>query len=330
MTPQYRTIASRAAWLDRSARGRLRFEGPDAASFLHALVTNDVTALSAGRGVYAAWLTPQGRMITDLRILRDNERIVAEVPEGLAPDLASRFDQLIFSEDVRVSDESESTRQVVVFGDEAAQVIEDALAGIGNPVPNLSGLPILGHVTSGDLRVVRTDDVALPNFSIWMPLDRWDAMQAALNNRGAVEDGGTADLFEALRIESGRPRFGVDMTTDTIPLEAGLLDRAISMTKGCYVGQEVIVRIMHRGGGRVVKQLVKLVSDAGVTAVPEVGTTVMDDGREVGKVTSAAIGPATQLVVALAYVHRDSAVDGRQLTLGFGHEVRVVLPSGVL
>jgi folate-binding protein YgfZ len=135
-------------------------------------------------------------------------------------------------------------------------------------------------------------------------------------------------MFEALRIESARPRFGVDMTTDTIPLEAGLLDRAISMTKGCYVGQEVIVRILHRGGGRVVKQLVKLVSDAGVTAVPDPGTIVLDEGREVGKVTSAAIGPATGLVVALAYVHRDSAETGHRLTLGSGQEVSVVAGSG--
>jgi folate-binding protein YgfZ len=326
MTPQYRTIASGAAWLDASARGRLRFDGPDAASFLHALLTNDVMALASGRGLYAAWLTPQGRMITDLRLLRDPGALVAEVPEDLAPELASRFDQLIFSENVQVSDISASTRQVVVFGERAAQVIEGALAGIGAPVPNISALPNLDHATSGDLRVVRTDDVTLPNYSVWMPGERWAGVAAALNNMGAVEDG----LFDALRIEAGRPRFGVDMTTDTIPLEAGLLDRAISMTKGCYVGQEVIVRIMHRGGGRVARQLVRLVSDAGVTAVPDAGTTVLDQGREVGKVTSAAIGPATELIVALAYVHRDSAEAGRRLTLGSGHEMRVVLPSGVL
>ena len=328
MTPQYRTIASGAAWLDASARGRLRFEGPDAASFLHALVTNDVMMLVAGRGVYAVWLTPQGRMITDLRLLRTAEGVVAEVPESMASSLASRFDQLIFSEKVQVFDESEATRQVVVFGNQAAQVVQDVLGASGNLAADSSALPILGHFTSGDLRVVRTDDVALPNYSIWMPAGRWDAVEAALHNKGAVNDGGTAALFEALRIEAARPRFGVDMTTDTIPLEAGLLDRAISMTKGCYVGQEVIVRIMHRGGGRVVKHLVTLVSDAGVTAVPEVGTTVLDQGREVGKVTSAAIGPARELVVALAYVHRDSAEAGRRLTLASGHEVSVEAVAG--
>ncbi len=323
MTPQYRTIASGSAWLDASARGRLRFEGPDAASFLHALVTNDVTALAPGRGVYAAWLTAQGRMITDLRLLRDGNGVMAEVPEGLAASLASRFDQLIFSEDLRVFDDTAATRQMVVFGEQAEHVIADVLADLGTPTLEPGTLPVLGHFESGDLRIVHTDDVALPNFSIWMAAERWDGVVAALLDKGAVADSGTAALFEALRIEAARPRFGVDMTTDTIPLEAGLLDRAISMTKGCYVGQEVIVRIMHRGGGRVVKQLVKLISDAGVTAVPDVGTAVLDQGREVGTITSAALGPSTERIVALAYVHRDSAHPGRRLTLGTGHEVGV-------
>jgi folate-binding protein YgfZ len=331
MTPQYRTIASGAAWLDRSVLGRIRFDGPDAASFLHALVTNDVAGLSPGRGAYAAWLTPQGRMITDLRLLRDEDRVVAEVPEGMAPELVSRFDQLIFSENVRVVDDSEASREIVVFGSKAAHVICAALEGCEPLESELDALPILGHVTWGGVRVVRTDDVPLATYALWLPVEKWEKLEAALHNNGAMNDGSTAAVFEAMRIESGRPRFGVDMTTDTIPLEAGLLDRAISMTKGCYVGQEVIVRILHRGGGRVVKQLVQLLSMPGVTAVPQPGTAVLDERREVGKVTSAAMGPASERVVSLAYVHRDSTEAGRHLTLETGHEVTVgVLPSGVL
>ena len=276
-----------------------------------------------GRGVYAAWLTPQGRMITDLRLLRDSERVVAEVPEGLAPALATRFDQLIFAEKVSVFDDSPQTRQLVVFGNQAGRVVDDLVSTIGNAQPGIATLPVLGHFSSGEIRVVRTDDVALPNYSIWMPAERWDSVVATLHNKGAVNDRGTAALFDALRVEDARPRFGVDLTTETIPLEAGLLDRAISMTKGCYVGQEVIVRILHRGGGRVVKQLVKLEAEPGVTAVPEAGTVVLDGEKETGKVTSAAIGPAAGRVVALAYVHRESAEVGRRLTLASGQEVSV-------
>jgi folate-binding protein YgfZ len=323
MTPQYRTIAAGAAWLDVSARGRIRFDGPDAASFLHALVTNDVENMPAGRGVYTAWLTPQGRMITDMRLMRDDGRLFAEVPDGLAAPLAKRFDQLIFSENVRVFDDTASTRQVIVFGEQASRVVGEVA---GRPAEELATLPVLGHFTVGDLRIVRTDAVALPNYSIWMPAGNWHSVTAALNEHGATAlpaatDGSGSALFEALRIESGRPRFGIDMTTDTIPLEAGLLDRAISMTKGCYVGQEVIVRILHRGGGRVAKHLAQLVADEGVTSVPAVGTPILDDGRDVGAITSAALGPATGRVVALGYVHRDSAQAGRRLALGSGQEV---------
>ncbi len=301
----------------------MRFLGPDAASFLNALVTNDVTSLSpglvgeagsagqTGEGCYAAWLSPQGRMITDLRLLRDTDAVCAEVPEGMAADLAARFDQLIFAENVQVIDDTPDTRAVVVFGARAADAVS-AAAGVS--AEDVRSLPTLGHLGDSSIRVIRTDDIALPNFLVWTPASRWEALQHALVAAGSIN--APVDFLEALRIESGHPRFGVDLTPDTIPLEAGLLDRAISTTKGCYVGQEVIIRILHRGGGRVVKQLVRCAAAPGVTAVPVVGTQVFDAGRDVGVVTSAAIGPSSEQVVALAYVHRDSAEVGRTVSLG--------------
>ena len=318
MTPQYRTIATGAGWLDVSARGRLRFDGPDAASFLHALVTNDVASLPVGRGVYAAWLTAQGRMVTDMRLLRVAEGVLAEVPAGLASSLAVRFDHLIFAEKVAVVDDSGDTRALSVFGGRAAQVVADAT---GIPATRIGELSILDHVAHDGLTVIRTDDVALPNFEIWMPTLRWDSAVAAVIAAGAVDvqpagPAGQGTIFDALRIEAGHPVFGIDMTPETIPLEAGLLDRAISTTKGCYVGQEIIIRILHRGGGRVAKLLVQLLADPDVTDVPDAGTPVFDQGREVGAVTSAAPGPATGRVVALGYVHRDSAEGGRHVTVG--------------
>jgi len=318
MTLQYRTIATGAGWLDTSARGRLRFDGPDAPSFLHALVTNDVASLPVGRGVYAALLTPQGRMITDLRLLRIAEGVLAEVPGALASSLTVRFDHLIFAEKVAVVDDSGDTRALCVFGGRAAQVVADAT---GIPLSRIAELSVLDHISHEGLRVVRTDDVAFPNFEIWLSSDRWQPVVDAVTAAGAVEvlpatDAQQGTIFDALRIEAGQPLFGVDMTADTIPLEAGLLDRAISTTKGCYVGQEVIIRILHRGGGRVAKHLVRLLADPDVTDIPAAGTPVFDQGREVGAVTSAARGPAADRVVALGYVHRDSADAGRHVTVG--------------
>jgi folate-binding protein YgfZ len=303
--------------------GRIRFEGADAASFLHGLVTNDVTGLNPGEGTYAAWLTAQGRMITDLVLLQDVDRVLAEVPEGLASDLAARFDQLVFSEEVQVLDDTADISAISVFGDRAAEVV----AGVtGIPPDEIAALPLHGHVTLDDLRVVRTEDIDGAAFAIWMPAERERSRTLALEAAGAVE--ASAELLDAYRIEAGRPLFGVDMTTETIPLEAGILDRAISMTKGCYVGQEVIVRILHRGGGRVAKRLVQLVADSAARDVPAPGTPVFDGDKEVGVVTSVAVGPTTGRVTALAMVHRDSAEPGRTLTAS-GVQL-TVLPSDVL
>jgi folate-binding protein YgfZ len=299
MTLQYRTIDE----------GRLRFEGPDAASFLHALVTNDVEGLAPGRGCYAAWLTPQGRMITDLLLLRDDTGVWAGVPDGMAPALQTRFDQLIFSEDVRVTDVTPETTAALIVGDDAAAAIATAT---GADRAAVEALPVFGHLTVGDVRVVRTDQTARPTFQVWAKKTSGAFFEDTVAKK-------TPDVFfEALRIEAGRPKFGVDMTTDTIPLEAGLLDRAISQTKGCYVGQEVIVRILHRGGGKVVKHLMALEFDEAVTEVPTPGTTLVHDGKDVGAVTSAARSVTTGRIIALGYVHREAATAGQVLQSSAG------------
>ncbi len=291
MTLQYRTIEE----------GRLRFEGPDAAAFLHALVTNDVEGLAAGRGCYAAWLTPQGRMITDLLLLRDETGIWVEVPEGMAPALQTRFDQLIFSEDVRVTDVTGDTTATLIVGENAASAIA---AATGADAAAIEALPVFGHLTVGGFRVARIDKTALPTFQVWSPNTTSPAIFQGISSDADVD---------ALRIEAGRPKFGVDMTTDTIPLEAGLLDRAISQTKGCYVGQEVVVRILHRGGGKVVKHLVTLAFDDAVSDVPAAGTVLAHSGKDVGAVTSAARSLTTGRIIALGYVHRDAATPGQVL-----------------
>ena len=291
MTLQYRTIEE----------GRLRFEGRDAASFLHALVTNDVEGLAPGRGCYAAWLTPQGRMITDLLLLRDETGVWAEVPAGMASALQARFDQLIFSEDVRVSDVSADTSAVTLVGTDAAAAVATAT---GADPAAVQALPVFGHLTPGDFRVIRTDETALPTFQVW---------GEKMSSEAIFPKIASELIFDALRIEAGRPKFGVDMTTDTIPLEAGLLDRAISQTKGCYVGQEVIVRILHRGGGKVVKHLMTLEFDEAVQAAPAAGTALTHDGKDVGAVTSAARSLTTGRFIALGYVHRDTATIGQVL-----------------
>ena len=133
-------------------------------------------------------------------------------------------------------------------------------------------------------------------------MDHSDALAQAIRDAGAVDV--DPAVAEVCRIESGRPVFGRDMTEDTIPLEAGIEDRAISLTKGCYVGQEIIIRVLHRGHGRVARRLVGLTLDSGA-AVPVPGAAIRGGDRDIGTITSAALSPALERPIALGYVHRD-------------------------
>ena len=123
----------------------------------------------------------------------------------------------------------------------------------------------------------------------------------------------TDELFTALRVDAGRPLFGVDMDTETIPLEAGLLDRAISTTKGCYVGQEVIIRVLHRGGGRVARRLVKIKFDGEASGQLQPGAGLRIGDREAGRVTSLAPALDDSGAIALAYLRREFAEVGQKV-----------------
>ncbi len=252
----------------RADRGRLRLTGRDALPFLQALVSNDVEALPVGGACDAVYLTPQGRMITDMRVFRREDDVIVSVPAELAAALAARLDSLVFSEDVQIADVSASTSQLTLI----------------------------------DERLNTHDVVDEPP------------------PQGAPEL--PAAALELRRIEAGAAKWGVDMNEETIPLEAGLLDRAISQSKGCYVGQEVIIRVLHRGGGKVAKRLMKLTLEPGAP-VPERGTPIDAGGTAVGTITSAAFAPKSNCAVALGYVKREHAemgtrveVGGRQAVLG--------------
>jgi folate-binding protein YgfZ len=307
---QYRILDQRPGWVDRSDRGWLRVEGRDAVPFLHALVSNDVERLTPGAGTYAAYLTPQGRMIADLEILHRGDVLLAGVARGVAGPLASRLDQAIFAEDVRVSDVSGGFASMLVIGATAARIVSQ---GLDVDIARLNALPELGHCDIAGGFVMRSGEAPLDAFTVVVSTgDRGDTV-GRLERAGAwpADDA----LATALRIAAGRPRFGVDMTEDTIPLEAGLLDRGISTTKGCYVGQEIVIRILHRGAGRVAKRLVTLAWTAESSVAPAAGTPLVADDRAVGHLTSVAPALTGDGWAGLGYVARDWAVIGRTVAI---------------
>ena len=311
---QYRALSEGAGLVNRTSRGRLRLTGQDRRDYLQGLLTNDILALSAGSGCYACLLTAQGRMIADMYVVETGEAILMDLEGAVSARVAEHLEQFVFSEDVEVSDVSQSTAQLGVFGPHAAAVVSRVLAssdGEGATRADLEGLAVFGNRAGAwngaPLTLVRRDDLGGLGFDLFIAVDHADRLAQALRDAGAVDvDSAVADVR---RIEMGRPVFGTDMTEDTIPLEAGIEDRAISLTKGCYVGQEIIIRVLHRGHGRVARRLVGLTLDAGAT-VPTHGSAIRSGEREIGTITSAALSPVLARPIAMGYVHRDFVEPG--------------------
>jgi len=239
------------------------------------------------------------------------------VPVALGEVVQRQLNAAIFAEDVRLLDEGVVWGMLGVHGPGAAAAIARALVG-SRPSANRLSAPVLDgwrELTNAPLgalgRLMRLDHYGAPGFVLRVPVDTRDLWMSRLRLAGATPI--AAEVLEFARIEAGRPEFLVDMDADTIPLEAGIEDRAISFTKGCYVGQEVIVRVVHRGGGRVARKLVGLRLDG--DAVPAVRATVRAERGEAGRVTSAAWSPRLRAPVALAYVHRDFIQPGTTLTV---------------
>ena len=320
----YEAARRRAGVIDRSGRGRIVVSGPDRASYLQGLLTNDIAALAAGHGCYAAYLTAQGRMIADLYVCELGDVILLTMERAVKDTVLAKLDQFIFSEDVQLGDVSEAYAQIAVVGPQAPELLSTVLSGLAPA--SLRGLPEHGNLRTdwrAELAIVaHVTDTGVPGFDVFVERKHHDALLDAIVAAGAVHlDAATANV---LRLEAGVPLFTRDMTEDTIPLEAGIESRAISFTKGCYVGQEVIIRVLHRGHGRVVRKLVGLTLSG--EQPPAAAAVVRAGDREAGHVTSAAMSPALKRPIALAYVHRDFVAPGTAVTVGDAAGEVVSLP----
>jgi folate-binding protein YgfZ len=310
----YDAARHRAALIDRSNRGRIVVSGADRATYLQGLLTNDVVALKAGQGCYAAYLTAQGRMIADLHVYELGDVMLLTMAGDVKDGVLAKLDQFIFTEDVQLGDVTDTFAQIAVVGPQAAQAIAAVVTDLSPE--RLGDLAEHDNLRTpwdgGSAIVVRVSDTGEPGYDVYVERARAGALKTALGAVDVVEADEPA--AEAIRIESGVPLFRRDMGEDTIPLEAGIESRAISFTKGCYVGQEVVIRVLHRGHGRVARKLVGLVIDG--PQVPASGAVIRSGDREVGRVTSSTQSPALKRPIALGYVHRDFVEPGTKLTVG--------------
>lgn len=317
----YHALRHTAGIVDRSSRGRLVLTGVDRRSYLQGLLTNDIAALVEGTGCYAVYLTAQGRMIADMRVFETGASVLVDLDGTLAGGIADRWSRFIFSEDVQIRNDSAVTAQVGVFGPLSAQVLARVLADSDADRVYLEetfrSLPLHAnrhHDVFGLPAVVLvSDEIGVMGFEIVIASNLKASLLEALRAAGAIEV--SADAAETCRVEGGRPLFHVDMDEETIPLEAGIEDRAISLTKGCYVGQEVIIRVLHRGHGRVARKLVGIAFERGAS-VPVRGDGIVASDRDIGLITSAVDSPALGYPIALGYVHRDFQQPGTSVTVG--------------
>ena len=301
---EYEAIVTACGVLDRSERGKLALAGADAKGFLQGQVSNDVEALTAGTGCYATFLTPKGKMLGDLRILDTGDELHLDTERVALQDLFNMIRRFKLGYDVALHKRTLESGLLSLLGPTS-----DATA-------QLTGLPEREHshvtteVAGATVRAIRTD------LGVDLLCEAADtpAVLAALHEAGAVPVSET--VADCVRVEHGRPRFGIDLDDTVIPQEGDLNGRAVSFTKGCYVGQETVARLYYRGKPNRRLRGVRL------SAPADPGAEITFGGRTVGRLSSVAQSPAFGSV-ALALVRRE-APPGSHVAVG-ADEIRAVV-----
>ncbi len=300
---EYVAMRSGALLIDRGDRLRIRFGGSRAAELVNGLVTNDVAALSAGQGQFAAALTPKGKIAADVRIFADAEGLLTDTSPRAAGNWRDIVKKYVNPRVAPYRDLTAELGDLGVFGPKSRRVVA---AATGADDAALSALHPYYHlqVMEGAARIMiaRNDDLDLEGYEIFAPASLDLMMRDRLLAAGAIP--GSARVWEIARIEAGRPEWGIDMNDSTIPQEANFDELgAISYTKGCYTGQETVARVHFRGHVNRFLRRLHFVS----ASVPPTNAELVDDsGTIVGDVRSVAISPRHG-GVAMAMVRREVA-----------------------
>jgi tRNA-modifying protein YgfZ len=299
---EYDALRRRAIVVNRSHRARMRFHGAKAADVLTGLLTNDVTALTAGHGQYAAALTAKGKVVADLRVLCLEDGFLTDTSPRARDGWHGVVKKYVNPRLARSVDESSSMLALGVFGTQARYVVEQ-ITGIGHSA--LSLLSPYSHVSVASeqgppMIVMRSPELGLEGYELFVPAERFDAMWDAAVHARATPAGLSA--WEVARVEAGRPEYGIDIDDTTIAQEANLEELgAISYTKGCYTGQEVVARVHFRGH---VNRSLRGLRASGTTP-PPTGAALFDaTGKAVGDIRTSTTSPRLG-GIALGMVRRE-------------------------
>jgi len=286
MSEGYEALRQGAAWLDLSARGRIVAHGRDRARFLHNVTSNEVKKMTPGSGCYAFLLNPQGRIQADLHLFCFEDHFLIDTE----PDFREKVQQHILkykvADQVELENVTEATAAIGLEGPNAPAV----LLAAGAPVPAAG----FAHLPWGSHTVAAVSLTGQPGFRIYSSAEERAGVVRLLESAGAKP----ADLDDArlVRMENGKPVYGEDIRETSLPQETQQM-HALSFSKGCYLGQEIVERI--RAMGRVHRKLERLELDGAEPVAP--GTKLTVEGRE-AEITSSIYSPHLGKVIALAYV----------------------------
>ncbi len=318
---EYWAVTKSSGLSDLSHMGRLTVSGKDRVAFLNGLLTNDITKIGENTGIHSVLLNTKARILADLYLYSQPDSLVVDTGDAQAAHIKSILDQFIITEDVKIENSGETLVLLTLQGPASAETLKDIL---GVQVKDLSPLQTR---SIGPSLVIARDRTGKSGYDLLVPRDEAEAVW-----QGFLLKGGKTGLLpvgfnamDILRLENASPRYGVDLDENTIVLEAGFQD-AISFTKGCYMGQEVVARATHIG--RVNRRLVQLYIDAKTS--PPARTQLLADGKEVGSITSSAFSPGLGRVVGLGYVQRDYASMGREMEVTDAGENALVKVGRIL
>jgi folate-binding protein YgfZ len=313
-TAEHAALGNAAGVLDLSFRDRLCLTGEDRIRFLNGQVTNNIKALSPGQGCYAALTTAKGRMESDLHSHCLKDELLLDLEPGLASRVSARLEKFIVADDVEVVDVKPHYGLLSVQGPKATAVLQQLRLTPDLP-QHLYQSVVLSDPHLGEIVLVNLPrfgslgfDLFVPNTALGVAADR---LITAAKTVGGCVCGWEA--MEMRRIEAGIPRYGWDMDETNIPLEAGLEVRAISYSKGCYVGQEVINRI--HSIGQVSKAWRGLHLTRDTSPLPLHGDRLYHEGQPAGYVTSVLNSSRFNRPLALGYVRREMNQTGATLSL---------------
>ena len=289
--------------IDLSSRGRLLVSGSEAVIFLNGLITNDMKTLAVNSWMPAVLPNVQGRLIAAVRVIHRDDGFLIDsewTSFGIVAKLLERF---TLAGDFRVKDLTSETAMLSIQGSNAAEVIRQALGEAAATVAR-EQVAAAQFEHGCEVTVIRATHTGEDGFDLFINTTEAEGLRVALIAAGAQPIG--SDTAETLRIEAGIPRFGIDMDETKVVTETNL-DDAVSFTKGCYIGQEIIARIKYRG--HVAKKLTGVLLEQEV-AVESGAKILSTDDREIGSITSSTISPRLRHTIALAYVKYDHLEPG--------------------